>query len=65
MSEHLRNLLDRATKTAAQAAVLAIGADAVNILTVDWSDVAGLAGGGFILSALTSVAHQGIIGNMR
>lgn len=62
MSDYLRDLLDRATKTAAQAAVLAVGADAVNALAVDWVDVGGFALGGFALSALTTIAHRGITG---
>lgn len=62
MNDYLRDLLDRATKTAAQAAVLAIGADQVNALEVGWVDVAGFAAGGFVLSALTTVAARGITG---
>jgi len=62
MNDYARDLLDRAIKTAAQAAVLAIGADAVNALAVDWLDVGGFALGGFVLSALTTVAARGISG---
>lgn len=47
---------ERAVKTAAQAALLVIGADQVNALTADWQDAAGFALGGAVLSVLTSLA---------
>lgn len=46
---------ERAAKTAAQAAVLVIGADQFNAIAVDWPEVGGFALGGAILSYLTSV----------
>lgn len=55
-----REAFERATKTAAQAAVLVIGADQVNAFSVDWGDVAGFAAGGFVLSVLTSIASKPI-----
>lgn len=55
--------LERAVKTAAQAAILAIGADQVNVLTLDWQTLAGFAGGGFVLSVLTSLASNGLASN--
>ena len=39
--------LERALKTAAQSAVLVIGADQVNVLAVSWSEVGGFALGAF------------------
>lgn len=51
-----RAAVDRAVRTAAQAALLTIGADLVNVVQVDWAGVAGFAGGGFVLSVLTSLA---------
>jgi hypothetical protein len=48
--------VERATKTAAQAAVLVIGADQINAFALNWGDLAGFAAGGFVLSLLTSVA---------
>lgn len=51
--------VERAVKTAAQAAILVIGADQVNALAVGWADVAGFAAGGFVLSVLTSLATSG------
>lgn len=50
---------ERAVKTAAQSAILTLAADQVNVLTADWVTVAGFAGGGFILSVLTSLASNG------
>lgn len=48
--------LERAVKSAAQAALLAIGADQLNVLSLDWATTGGFAGGGFLLSLLTSYA---------
>lgn len=50
---------ERAAKTAAQAALLVIGADQVNALTADWADVAGFALGGAVLSYLFSIVTSG------
>lgn len=62
MKQYARDLLDRATKTAAQAAVLTLGADQVNALDADWRLVGGMALGGAVLSLLTNVAERGILG---
>lgn len=51
-----RETLERAVRTAAQSAILAIGADQVNALAVNWGEVGGFAAGGFALAALTSLA---------
>jgi r1t holin len=50
---------ERAVKTAAQSALLVIGADQVNALSASWADVGGFALGGLVLSLLTSVATSG------
>jgi hypothetical protein len=47
---------ERAVKTAAQSALLAIGADQLNTLAADWQTVASFALGGAVLSVLTSLA---------
>jgi hypothetical protein len=52
--------LERAVKTAAQAAILILAAEQINVLVVNWVEVAGFAAGGFVLSALTSVASNHI-----
>lgn len=53
---------ERAAKTAAQSALLVLAAEQVNALTVGWTDVAGFALGGAVLSLLTSIASNGIGG---
>ena len=47
---------ERSIKTAAQSALLAIGADQLDALAADWQTVAGFALGGAVLSVLTSLA---------
>ena len=46
----------RAAKTAAQAVIVLTGTDAVNILTLDWVQIIGIALGMAFVSVLTSVA---------
>lgn len=47
---------ERALKTAAQSAILVLGADGFNALHADWELTLGFALGGAALSILTSVA---------
>lgn len=54
--------VERAAKTAAQAAVLVLGADQVNALDADWRLVAGFAAGGAVLSVLTTIGQRGLTG---
>jgi len=49
---------ERAIKSAAQSALLVIGADKLDALAADWQMVASFAGGGAILSLLTSIASS-------
>lgn len=56
------DMVDRATRTAAQVAVLMIGADTVNVVDVDWLQIAGFAAGGAALSILTTLGQRGILG---
>jgi hypothetical protein len=60
MRQFVVDAVERAAKTAAQAALLVIGADQANVLTLDWQNLAGFAGGGFLLSLLTSVASLSV-----
>lgn len=60
---YLLAVLERATKTAAQSALLVLGADQINALNAQWADVGGFAAGGFVLSVLTSLATSGFGGN--
>jgi hypothetical protein len=48
--------LERAVKSGAQAVLLIIGADQLNVLSLDPAQVAGFGAGGALLSLLTSVA---------
>ncbi|WP_067428395.1 holin [Nocardioides jensenii] len=54
--------VDRAAKTAAQSALLTIGADQINALHADWQLVGGMALGGAVLSLLTTLAQRGLFG---
>ena len=46
----------RAIKSAAQAVIVLTGTDAVNVLTLDWVQIAGVAVGMAFVSLLTSLA---------
>lgn len=59
MKKYVIAMLERASKSAAQAALLVLGADQINVIAVDWADVGGFAAGGFVLSILASVATSG------
>lgn len=62
--DYYTDLVDRAVKTAAQSAVLSVGVESVQVngLAVDWKLMAGMALGGALLSALTTVGQRGIFG---
>lgn len=60
MNRYTLDIIDRAVKTAAQSAILVLGADQVNALSSDWQLVGGFALGGAALSVLTSLASGGI-----
>lgn len=64
LSAYYTDLVDRAVKTAAQAAILSVGVESasVNALAVDWTLMGGMALGGALLSLLTNVAERGIFG---
>lgn len=55
-----KSALERASKTAAQAALLVLGADQLNVFAASWADVAGFALGGCVLSLLTSIVSAPI-----
>lgn len=65
MRNYLMEVVDRAVKSAAQAALLALGADTVDLISTDWLGVVSLSAGGFVLSVLTSVASAGIRGKVQ
>lgn len=62
VKEYLLKVLDRAVKSAAQGALLAVGSEslAANAWTFDWSTIGGFAVGGFVLSVVTSLATTGL-----
>lgn len=51
---------ERAVKSAAQAALLVLGADQINAMQANWGDVGGFALGGAVLSLLTSLVTSGV-----
>lgn len=51
---------ERALSTAAQSAILTLGADQFNVITVDWLDVGGFALGGAALSILKALGASRI-----
>lgn len=58
--QYWARVFERAIKTAAQSALLAVGADQVNALQLDFVTVGGFAAGGFLLSVLTSLASAAV-----
>lgn len=55
-----KDTAERAAKSAAQAAIIALGGDALNVWTVDWPGVSGIGLGGALMSLLSSVASAGL-----
>ena len=53
-----KDAAERAVKTAAQAAVVVVGADVANVFELDWNEMAGLSIGAALLSVLTSIASE-------
>lgn len=47
---------ERAISTAAQSALLILGADQLNVVSVDWLTVAGFATGGAVLTVIKALA---------
>jgi hypothetical protein len=58
-SVYVRDVAERAVKTAAQSAVAVLGVGAVGLLDVDWTNVASISGAAAVLSILTSIASNG------
>lgn len=55
-----RATLERSLSTAAQAALLAVGADQINALHADWQMIGGFAAGGFALALLKAIATAAV-----
>lgn len=64
VKDYYTELVDRAVKSAAQAAVLSVGVEsaAADALAFDWKLMAGMAAGGAVLSLLTNLGQRGIFG---
>lgn len=64
VKDYYTDLVDRAVKSAAQAAVLSVGVEsaAADALAFDWKLMAGMAAGGAVLSLLTNLGQRGIFG---
>lgn len=63
-------LLDKAAMTAAEGALLALGTQheevlSLDVFAVDWRQVAGYALGGAVLSLLMNVGRRGLTGRLR
>lgn len=55
-----RQTLERAVKSAAQALLGMWALDGFNVLHADWRLAAGVAGGAYVLSVLTSIVTSGV-----
>ena len=62
MTDYLKDIAERATKTAAQAALGVLGADYAGLFDVDWQGVASVSGLAAVVSVLTSIASSGFGG---
>lgn len=64
VKDYYTELVDRAVKSAAQAAVLSVGVEsaAADALAFDWRLMAGMAAGGAVLSLLTNLGQRGLFG---
>ena len=60
MKPFLKDTLERAIKTFAQAAVGALGAGATGLIGVDWVNILSIAGFAAVVSVLTSVGSFNI-----
>lgn len=58
-----RDAAERALSTAAQSALLALGADHLDALQADWATVAGFAAGGAVLSLLKAMVAAQTVGS--
>ena len=53
---------ERAIRTAAQAAILVLGGEQINVISVDWVDTLGFAAGGAVLAVLTALVGSAVGG---
>lgn len=64
LRDYYTDMVDRAARTAAQAAVLSVGVETAqtNAFAVDFTLMAGMAAGGALLSVLTTLGARGLFG---
>lgn len=62
MRRYYTDLVDRATRTAAQTAAALLGTTAVGMLDIDWAQIAGVSAVAFAASVLTTIATRGLTG---
>lgn len=58
MGKWLKDALERAAATAAEAALSVLGLDMLDVFKADWKMAVGVAAGGAVLSLLKSVAAR-------
>ena len=58
--EFLKDAVERALRTAAQALIAFFGADVTGVLAVDWKAAFSVAAGAAVVSLLTSVVASGV-----
>ena len=61
-SSFWKGTAERAISTAAQSAILVLGADQINAINADWVTVGGFAAGGFALTVLKCLASNSVAG---
>lgn len=59
ITTYIRDVAERAVKTAAQSAVVFLTVDQLNWIDIDWEQVAGASGLAALVSVLTSIASSG------
>lgn len=61
-SSFWKGTAERAVSTAAQSAILVLGANEINAIDADWGTVGGFAAGGFVLTVLKCLASNSVAG---
>jgi hypothetical protein len=56
---YVKEIIERAVKTGCQTAAALIGTQAIGVLELDWTQIAGVTATATILSVLTSIGSEG------
>lgn len=59
MNDFIKDMLERAVRTAAQAALAVIGSGTIGVLDVDWANTVSVALMAAVVSVLWSIANSG------